>query len=807
MNNIMNRFNTKDRTTIKILNDRENYRKIIESREFNLKRRKELQKLLQEQTNNLYNAQQKKVKKIKSGRGKNLRGELARNKNLQRRYERGERRYEETQEPRIVGDPAPIVNIAGGGVAPMTPEDRQLALQRLQVEAQNNQFNFQLQDRRDREELAIRRGEAQGNLLLGQQRLAQDQEEQRGNRLIAEGRNRLEDYNNRERLRLEAAVAQGNLQADQNKQRIQDRQENRRMDAHEAEIEANVDFELERNRLRELEIENNMAIAAEQQAVRRLELQAKRENIPIPEIDAGPRNQPFNIADHQFLGNMLHGLATDRHREREAGQNLVRQFLEHNERVAGGLSNDIVNQLFARAQQEGLRVVGSEAPQDRPNPPPSYSSAIQLPDRPGASEIADEVRSRLRAPSVFRDAQEGTQSRGALTELEQELSIPDPRLNNDLDDLQEQLNQSAGNVQRFLQGAEPDAPPQDPDEVSSITSTEFDRRVNRAEDDFDNTSEGARRALESERFNRETPFALVDYENPLEQLELTRSEQSNLVRRADDTTARELEALRQQGITTNILADLQQQETELDQQQIQIGAQEEQVAEGAGVGVLEQAGGVVGGALASVAGGVADVGIGVLQGAGQAIVDQLPTPGQVGQAIGRGAIDLGGAVLGAGVSAAGGIAGAVLGGGAVEDLDTELPIIPEATDEDELLEEVPISNQNPAQIANNSRDFDFGEFSIHHAEQSDRRGARSLAERGRGFKYSVENTSDRPHKKLAPGQRLDITSYTNDAKGPAIGYFGQGGSSRADGQATRLGFDALNKSIDKGFLKLHKNYD
>ena len=152
----MNRLNTKDRSTIKILNDRENYRKIIESREFNLQRRKELQKLLQEQTNNLYNAQQKKVKKIKSGRGKNLRGELARNKNLQRRYERGERRYEETQEPRIVGDPAPIVNIAGGGVAPMTPEDRQLALQRLQVEAQNNQNQFQLQDRRDREELAIR---------------------------------------------------------------------------------------------------------------------------------------------------------------------------------------------------------------------------------------------------------------------------------------------------------------------------------------------------------------------------------------------------------------------------------------------------------------------------------------------------------------------------------------------------------------------------------------------------------------------------------------------------------------------------
>ena len=805
MNNIMNRLNVKDRSTIKILNDRENFRKILESREFNLKRRKELQKLLAEETEKLYNAQQKKVKKIKAGRGKNLRGELARNKNLQRRYERGERRYAETEEPRIVGDPAPIVNIAGGAVAPMTPEDRQVAMMRLQVEAQQNQFNFQLQDRRDREELAIRRGEAQGNLLLGQQRLLQEQEEQRGNRLIAEGRNRVQDWNNRERLRLDAAIAEGNLRADQNRQRAQERQENRRMEAHEAEILANVDFELERNRLRELEIDNNRAIAAEQQAIRRLELEAQRDNIPIPEIQAGPRNQPFNIADHQFLGNMLQGLAQDRHREREAGQNLVRQFLEHNERVAGGLSNDIVNQLFARAQQEGLRVAGSEAPSG-PNPAPP-ASVISLPDRDRSQEIASEVRSILRSqPPSYRDAVEGTQSRGALTILEQELNRPDPRLDDDLDALQAELNQSAQNVQRFLAGAQPDAPPQDPDEVSSITSTEFDRRINQAEEEFDRTSEGARRLLESERFNRENPFALIDIDNPLEALDLSRSEQSALNRQSNEQTQRELEALRQQGITHERLADLQAQEQRLDQEQIQIGQQEEQAEEGAGVGVLQQAGQFVGGALAGVAGGVADAGLGVLQGAGEAIVEQLPTPGQVGQAIGRGAVGLGGAVLGAGASAVGGAVGALVGAGEVEDLDPELPIIPEATDEGELLEDIPISNQNPAEIANNTRDFDFAEFSVHHAEQSDRRGARSLAERQRGFKYSIENTSDRPHKKLAPGQRLDITSYTNDAKGPAIGYFGQGFASRAEGQATRLGFDALNKSIEKGFLKLHKNY-
>ena len=133
----------KNRSTIKILNDRENFRKVIQDREFNLERRKQLKKLLEEQTTALYNAQQKKVKKLKQSRGKNLRGELARNKNLQRRFERGERRYNETEEPRIVGDAAP--QVVGGmqfTPPPMTPEDRQIALQRLQLQAQQQQNQF-----------------------------------------------------------------------------------------------------------------------------------------------------------------------------------------------------------------------------------------------------------------------------------------------------------------------------------------------------------------------------------------------------------------------------------------------------------------------------------------------------------------------------------------------------------------------------------------------------------------------------------------------------------------------------------------
>ena len=49
----MLRNNTRDRSTINMLNDRQNFLKIIKSREFNLERQKELKKLLAEQTNKL----------------------------------------------------------------------------------------------------------------------------------------------------------------------------------------------------------------------------------------------------------------------------------------------------------------------------------------------------------------------------------------------------------------------------------------------------------------------------------------------------------------------------------------------------------------------------------------------------------------------------------------------------------------------------------------------------------------------------------------------------------------------------------
>ena len=285
----------------------------------------------------------------------------------------------------------------------------------------------------------------------------------------------------------------------------------RRQEAHEGEILANLDLELERNRLRELEIENDRAIRAEEQAIRRLELEAERENIPIPEIAGGERPQPFNIADHQFIGNLLSGLAQDRHREREATDNLIHQFLEHQERVQGNVSPDLLQRLFTSAQQLGLRVVGQEAGQ-APNPAPPSFSQIQ----PSADDVASGVRSILRnrgdtIPLTDDTRREGTQTIGALTQLEQELNRPDERLNQGIDNLQAELQRGADNVSRFLETAEPDLPEIEPSEVSSITSTEWDRRLDTAEQEFDKTSEGINRALEAQRFNQENPFALIAF--------------------------------------------------------------------------------------------------------------------------------------------------------------------------------------------------------------------------------------------------------------------------------------------------------
>ena len=102
----------------------------------------------------------KQVKKTrkKTRKTKALRGDLSQNLTAQRRFTRGERREKDTEEPRIVGEAAPVP--AGFAYDPGI-ERRRLDIE----EARNRDANLRaLADRRDREraqerELAVRRGE------------------------------------------------------------------------------------------------------------------------------------------------------------------------------------------------------------------------------------------------------------------------------------------------------------------------------------------------------------------------------------------------------------------------------------------------------------------------------------------------------------------------------------------------------------------------------------------------------------------------------------------------------------------------
>ena len=103
----------------------------------------------------------KAVKKLKKRRGKNLRGETARNIREQRRFERGERRDRPEQEPRIVGDPAPAA-----AAAPVDPALERRRLDLEEARDRNRQLDRAAQRRADQaaqeRELAVRRGELAG---------------------------------------------------------------------------------------------------------------------------------------------------------------------------------------------------------------------------------------------------------------------------------------------------------------------------------------------------------------------------------------------------------------------------------------------------------------------------------------------------------------------------------------------------------------------------------------------------------------------------------------------------------------------
>ena len=104
---------------------------------------------------------QQKKKKKKGRKAKQLRGDLSKNLTQQRRFTRGERREKDTEEPRIVGDPAPPPAGAAGFAYDPVIERRRLDIE----EARDRQARLErIADRRQAAaaqdaDLAVRRGE------------------------------------------------------------------------------------------------------------------------------------------------------------------------------------------------------------------------------------------------------------------------------------------------------------------------------------------------------------------------------------------------------------------------------------------------------------------------------------------------------------------------------------------------------------------------------------------------------------------------------------------------------------------------
>lgn len=687
--------NSINRSVLNNLNDRENLRKIIKSREFNLERQKELKKIIQEHTEKLMKSQKIKATKLKAGRGKNLRGELKINEALKRRYERGERRYEPTQEPRIYGDPAPAGALRGG----MSDEDRQLK----------------------REELA-------------------------------------------QQLQIE----------------------DRKIGLQEGQELASVDYRNRMLELDELKIQNERDMRAEENEIRRLELEGVRENIPF-----------VNVGNEQFFNNLLSGVATEQQRAREHTERIMHELLEHNRRTQGNMGNNIIDELFRRGRETGLRPP-SEPASLPPNPaPPSVILAgdREAPSEYPGSEIADRIRGILTEPA---EGSVGalTQLQRQLEELEEEEPIPE-------ENRTEGLVQSLIDTNSETHGGLGFGDNISESNLSGLSSGErFHRLVDEAEAVWDRSAEGIEQARLSQAEREAMPdFLLVD--NPLDELDLTQSEVVRLETQAQEEDrseegtliAQELAELRQQQITTDEVNRLENQLQEPQPED-----------EGAGVGgLVAQAGQAVGGALV----GAADIGLraagGVVQGAGEAILEQLPalpTAGEVGAAAGRGLVAAGGAALQAGAGlVAGGVEAALGGGGRIEEIIEELPLPGGATDEGELLEEVGETNLNPRDIRDSQ--IDYGEFITHHALMIDRKG-RPPRDSDITTQYSLINTSNKEHKKIQPGEEVDITSYRTDPNlGDSVGYKGARGVG-ATGRVNTIKLSALNKSIEKGLLKLRK---
>jgi hypothetical protein len=387
----------------------------------------------------------KTAKKLRRRKGKNLRGEVARNIREQRRFERGERREKPEQEPRIVGDPPPAA--PGGGYDPAL-ERRRLDLE--EARERNRQLERIADRRADQErqerELAVRRGElagARADRAAAAQRLAAPDPDAQL-RLAIEGR-RITAQDAQQRRLVEALEAR-DIQERGEREQLLEREREERADTREdirralgrGEAERGALLEAaaaERRRTEELRVEEireergERALLAERGERRRVEdrearLMKERERA-AREVEREERERAERIShgreavterveestraererrqesaqSHEERLEIIDRLSRQNvpdpvPEERESDRNFLERQLDRGLETIDRRIGESEARTAEQIRQHADRVSGGQPPiiiQQTPTPEPA-------PAGPSAQEIAESIRLQLESP-------------------------------------------------------------------------------------------------------------------------------------------------------------------------------------------------------------------------------------------------------------------------------------------------------------------------------------------------------------------------------------------------------------------------
>ena len=305
------------------------------------------------------------AKKLKKRRGKNLRGEVARSIREKKRFEVGERRYRDSEEPRIFGEAAPLQG-GGGGVAydPEVERERirvqalgqlqtaRLSNRRLDIEARQLDINRQLADRD--------RGEIQRQFNIQ----------------TAEDRDRLdEDTRQRERDR--------RLQREQQRQALDSEEYREQLKDYRAKKISKADIRLREKEIDILEQSEERKTAAEQRKHLQALAESQERLRPLRQPDlAEPVPEGLSQADREFLQRQFTTTAgvVDRSIDRRVGE-IDRRLGESEARIQ--------EQIRVHAQRVHQQPVDIKIIQ------PEQREALPQPAGPTAEEIASRVREGL----------------------------------------------------------------------------------------------------------------------------------------------------------------------------------------------------------------------------------------------------------------------------------------------------------------------------------------------------------------------------------------------------------------------------